>query len=253
VISDPCPYGQCDGTGWMIQDHEGIWYMKECRCRYDLQISNMMKSAKVPIEFLNATVNSFQTDIYKTKESQERAAVAKKIAIEYVKNYKRFKELGKGLYLFSETKGSGKTRLAVSILNALIKRYHIRGIYTPNLLDEIKKKFDDDNHSAYEIIQQFMYVELLVIDDFAVEKATEWSEEIYTKILNDRMINKRPTIITSNLSMELLSEKFRSGRIDSRLNKMTLPVHLPEEDVRGYLAQQENKRIVQMILTSKSD
>jgi DNA replication protein DnaC len=67
------------------------------------------------------------------------------------------------------------------------------------------------------------------------------------------MINKRPTIITSNLSMEQLSEKFRSGRIDSRLNKMTLPVHLPEEDVRGYLAQQENKRIVQMILTSKSD
>lgn len=51
----------------------------------------------------------------------------------------------------------------------------------------------------------------------------------------------------------MLSEKFRSGRIDSRLNKMTLPVHLPEEDIRGYLAQQENKRIVQMILASKSD
>lgn len=157
--------------------------------------------------------------------------------------------MGKGLYLFSEVKGSGKTRLAVSILNALIKKYDIRGLYisSTDLLHEIKKTFDDSNHSAYEIIQQFTEAQLLVIDDFRVEKTTDWSEEMFTKILDDRMNYKRPTIITSNIEVNQLSKKYRAGRIESRIEKMTLPVPLPDENVRSYLAQQENERIAEFI------
>lgn len=248
MISKQCPYEQCDGTGWMIiQDDKGICYMKECRCRYDRQIINKIQSAKVPIEFIDATVSSFKTDIYKMQESQEKAAIAKKIAIKYVENYEKFKDWGKGLYLFSRTKGSGKTRLAVSILNSLIKKYDVRGFYTPDLLNEIKNRFNDSNHSAYEIIQQFTEAQLLVIDDFGVEKTTDWSEEILTKIVNDRMNYKRPTIITSNIEVNQLSEKYRAGRIESRIEKMTLPVPLPDENVRSYLAQQENERIAEFI------
>jgi DNA replication protein DnaC len=250
VISKQCPYEQCDGTGWMfIQDDEGTCYMRECRCRYDRQITNKLKSAKVPLDFIDATVSSFKTDIYRMQESQERAMIAKKIAIRYVENYEEFKDFGKGLYLFSETKGSGKTRLAVSILNALIKKYDVRGLYisSTDLLHEIKKTFDDRNHSAYEIIQQFTESQLLVVDDFGVEKATDWSEEMFTKILDDRMNYKRPTIITSNIEINQLSKKYRAGRIESRVEKMTFPVLLPDESVRSYLAQQENERIAQMI------
>jgi DNA replication protein DnaC len=250
VISKQCPYEQCDGTGWMlVRDDKGICYMRECRCHYDLQITNKLKSAKVPIEFIDASVNSFKTDIYKMKESQERAAIAKKIAIKYVENYEIFKDWGKGLYLFSETKGSGKTRLAVSILNALIKKYDVRGFYIQYLLDEIKNTFNNSSHSAYEIIRQFTEAELLVVDDFAVEKATDWSEEMFTKILNDRMNYKRPTIITSNIQINQLSKKYRAGRIESRIEKMTFPVHLPDENVRSYLAQQENERIAEFIFS----
>jgi DNA replication protein DnaC len=252
VISKQCPYEQCDGTGWMfIQDDEGTCYMRECRCRYDRQITNKLKSAKVPLDFIDATVSSFKTDIYKMQESQERAMIAKKIAIKYVENYEEFKGLGKGLYLFSETKGSGKTRLAVSILNALIKKYDIRGLYisSTDLLHEIKKTFDDSNHSAYEIIQQFTEAQLLVIDDFGVEKTTDWSEEMFTKILDDRMNYKRLTIITSNIEINQLSKKYRAGRIESRVEKMTFPVPLPDESVRSYLAQQENECIAEFIFS----
>jgi len=44
------------------------------------------------------------------------AAVAKRVSINYVKNFEKFKEEGKGLYLYSEMRGAGKTRLAISIL-----------------------------------------------------------------------------------------------------------------------------------------
>nr|WP_223812942.1 ATP-binding protein [Geobacillus sp. 47C-IIb] len=224
--------------------------MRECRCRYDRQITNKLKSAKVPLDFIDATVSSFKTDIYKMQESQERAKTAKEVAIKYVNNYREFKDLGKGLYLFSETKGSGKTRLAVSILNALIKKYDIRGLYisSTDLLHEIKKTFDDSNHSAYEIIQQFTEAQLLVIDDFGVEKTTDWSEEMFTKILDDRMIRGRRLLLLTLKSINC-QKKYRAGRIESRVEKMTFPVPLPDESVRSYLAQQENECIAEFIFS----
>jgi len=41
----------------------------------------------------------------------------------FVQNFNQMQEQGKGLYLYSETKGSGKTRLMASVVNALTAVY----------------------------------------------------------------------------------------------------------------------------------
>ena len=48
--------------------------------------------------------------------------MAKIIAKRYVEQFEEIQETGKGLYFYSSVKGSGKTRLAVSIANDLIRQ-----------------------------------------------------------------------------------------------------------------------------------
>lgn len=87
---------------------------------------------------------------------------------------------------------------------------------------------------------------LLVIDDLGVEKVSDWSEEMFTQILDERMSNYRPTIITSNFSISQLSKKYKMGRVNNRIEKMAFPIAMPEESVRSKLAKKENDEIAKL-------
>ncbi|WP_353050087.1 hypothetical protein [Bacillus sp. ISL-41] len=137
----------------------------------------------------------------------------------------------------------------MSITNALIQKYNIQPLYisSVNLLSEIKKTFHPTaKTTTYDLLASFKEAEVLVLDDFGVEKATEWSEEILIEILEERMNYKRLTIITSNIPTAQLSTKYPAGRIESRIEKMTFPVSMPEESVRRLLSKKENDQIAEM-------
>lgn len=159
--------------------------------------------------------------------------------------------MGKGFYFYSQTKGSGKSLLSMIIANELIKRYELNALYISvvNMLTELKNKMNQSNSKVgvYDLIESFKKADLLILDDLGVEKATEWSEEILTQILDDRMNYRRPTIITSNVSVEGLERKYPAGRIKSRIEKLTFPLRLPEESVRETLSKQDNEKMAQML------
>lgn len=246
-VSDKCPYRQCDGTGLIVfKDELGEVKMAICKCRKEREILAKLQSAKIPLDFQGCTVKEFRTDIYQAKENQQKAGFARHIGIKFVENYNELKTRGKGLFLYSAATGSGKSRLAVSIANDIIQRLNINVLYisSSNMLNEIKKTFDNKNSfHEHDILDLYGNVELLIIDDFGVEKATEWSEGIFTQILEERMNNKKITIVTSNLSVEELSDKYPTGRIQGRIEKMTFPIAMPEESVRSALSRLENESV----------
>ena len=96
--------------------------------------------AKIPLEFKDCSINNFDTSLY---QDRVMAKAARKAAANYVSNFIAFKQQGKGLYLYSKTKGSGKTRLACSIANALIQTQSIqvKFLRTLDLLDMIKDTY----------------------------------------------------------------------------------------------------------------
>lgn len=241
-----CPYNNCDGTGMILDPITNTAII--CKCYYDSIIDNKLKFANIPKEFKDLTINSFQIDLYSRDESKQKAIIAKKMAVNFIKNYETFQEEGKGLYLYSEVKGSGKTRMATSIGNALIKvkRMGVKYTTTLDLLSEIKKTFDQDSKvSESEIIESIKKVDVLILDDVGVENPTSWVKSIFYSILDGRMNNKKVTIFTSNLSMDQLQH---DDRLKSRIEKMAIPIEFPSESIRGQLAKSENEELQRLLL-----
>lgn len=219
-----------------------------CKCYYDQIVDRKLEFANIPENFKDLTINSFRTDLYERPESKQKAMVVKKMAANYVKNFETFQETGKGLYLYSNTKGSGKTRMAISIGNALmkVKRKGVKYTTTIDLLDEIKKTFDKDSQlTESELIESIKKIDVLILDDVGVENPTPWVKTIFYSILDGRMDNNKITIFTSNMSMEELDH---DDRLKSRIEKMAIPMEFPEESIRSKIARNENKELQRLLL-----
>lgn len=245
-----CPYNECDGKGLVMEINE---LTKEtrgryCKCREETIYNKRLQFANIPNEFTSLTINSFDTNLYKSDKSKNIAIAAKKMTGNYIKEFERFLELGKGLYYYSDTKGSGKTRLAVSLGNVLLKnlKKQVKFITCSDLLKEIKNTYNQESkYTESQLIEGINNVDILIVDDIGVEKSTSWVNEMLFSIFDNRMKYRKITIFTSNCIIEDLEH---DERIKSRLNKMCVPIKMPEEDIRMYLSKDENRELQDLLL-----
>jgi DNA replication protein DnaC len=237
-------------TGFIeYKDKNGYEFAKACECREMRILENKLIFANIPNEFNGYTVQTFDTSIYSSPDAKEKAEMAKVLCVNYVNNFESIRIDGKGLYMYSRTKGSGKTRMAASIANDIIKRYRVSSKFatTLQILDEIKRSWQEHGEESGEhrFLEEIIRVPVLVIDDIGVEKPSEWVNEKFYTILNGRMIKKQITIFTSNCEMERL--RF-DDRITNRIFKMALPVPFPDESVRASIAKAENRDLYKKLL-----
>lgn len=248
--STNCPYNECDGSGISLvvnettRETKGIY----CKCREQKIYNNRLQFANIPSEFTSLTIKSFDTSLYKNQESKNTAIAAKKMTANYIKQFEKFQELGKGLYYYSNTKGSGKTRLAVSLGNVLLShlKKQVKFITCSDLLKEIKNTYNQESkYTESQLIEGINNVDILIVDDIGVEKSTSWVNEMLFSIFDNRMKYRKITIFTSNCIIEDLDH---DERIKSRLNKMCVPIKMPEEDIRMYLSKDENRELQDLLL-----
>lgn len=223
-------------------------FFKICQCAEDRNQKDRLKFADIPSEFEKLTVNSFDTKCYSNSANNDLAARAKTMVANYIKNFGEFEELGKGLYFYSEVRGSGKTRLAVSLGNVLLNtvRRQVKFITSMDLLKEIKSTYNKETeYTESQILEGINQVHVLIIDDIGVEKPTAWVNEILFSIFDNRMKHKKITIFTSNCKIEELNH---DERLKSRLAKMCIPVKMPDEDIRKAFAKTENEILQDKLL-----
>ena len=251
MTSSKCKYGVCDGRGMILSKQEinGRCYdmATPCKCHEELIQANMLKFAMIPEVFTDISVRSFDISLY-DKANVDIAIKAKNIVSAYVKQFNDMQQIGKGLFLYSHVRGSGKTRLTISAGNALIKvhKQRTRFITTIDLLGKIKETYDEkSNFSEQKLIADFCEIPVLILDDIGAEKTSPWVTEIFFKILDTRMINKKITLVTSNLSIDELKH---DERIKSRLRKMCIEVKMPEQDIRNKLGKSENEELISKLL-----
>lgn len=152
------------------------------------------------------------------------------IAKRYCDNFDKMLHEGKGLLLFGEV-GTGKTFIAACIANTLIEwGYKCLVTNFARLVNTIQSLRDD----RQEYIDSLNEYHLLVIDDLAAERDTEYMQEIVTNIIDARYRSKRPLIITTNLTAAELKNpaEVRKQRIYSRLLEMCIPINVEGKDRR---------------------
>lgn len=239
----------CHGTGYEMYEADGLIFGRECRCGLlkKQRMEGRLRFADIPEEFKNLSVENFRVDCYHKSLTMDRAARVKEIAESYVRHFPEMQERGKGLYLHSVTPGSGKTRMAASIANDIIRKYNIpvKFATTAELLDRIKQTWDKQSSiTEAQLLKDIIEVPVLVIDDIGVEGNAGWIQQRFYHILNSRMVNKKVTLFTSNAR---ITELFADVRVKDRIGKMVLQIPFPEESVRENIARDENKEILEIL------
>jgi DNA replication protein DnaC len=259
--SDKCPHNECDGSGWIwfkdwskrVKDNkEKDEWMESCKCYKEIEMKKKFHFAKIPEKFQGMTLRDFNINVYLTSEGKELGGLAKKAALNYIKHFSVFKQEGKGLFLYSEVKGSGKTLLLSCLANELVITHEVELIFikADNLLSELKAAFGDNQRVMY-LTKKFRDVEVLMIDDLGVEagndKASDWIERTFTGIIDERLEKKKVTFISSNYLIDKLDDVYKGGRLSSRIHELTTEVFMPEEKIRNRKASYENQKLENLL------
>lgn len=165
--------------------------------------------------------------------NEKISAVARK----YVENFKEMREKGKGLLFFGNV-GTGKTFIAAAIANALIdKGYSCLVTNFARLVNTIQGMYA----GKQEYIDSLNSFDLLIIDDLAAERDTEYMSEVVQNIVDNRYRAGLPLIVTTNLTSEELKnpDDIKKQRTYSRLLGMCVPLHVEGADRRKEKLKQD--------------
>lgn len=152
----------------------------------------------------------------------------------YVKHFEEMRKDNVGLLLYGNV-GSGKTYLACSIANEIITKYSytVKVRNFAQILNDLQK--GGYNLDRNEYIDSITNATLLILDDFGIERNTEYALEQIYNVINARYLKARPTIITTNLNykdIEKEQDDIMLGRIYSRIIEMCLPLRVVGVDRR---------------------
>lgn len=147
----------------------------------------------------------------------------------FADDFEFFKSAGKGLLLYGEP-GVGKSYAAACIANELVSK-GISVIMTDfaSIAAELAETYEKGNY-----YNKLNNCSLLVLDDLAAERDTQYMKEIIHKVINSRLEAGLPMIITSNLTGQELSNpaSMSDKRLFSRLMKACQPIQVKGEDLR---------------------
>jgi DNA replication protein DnaC len=128
-------------------------------------------------------------------------------------------------FIYGEV-GTGKTlhaaRLFIKYLETCFlnnKRIYVKFESFPQLLSNLRKTYNNPNISEDSVMEVYLTVDLLVLDDFFTTRPTDWTMDIVYYLINYRYEHLLPTIITSNNDLAELEELLQDQRITGRINR----------------------------------
>lgn len=128
--------------------------------------------------------------------------------------------------------GLGKTHLSLAIANVVIERgYDVYYGSIQTVMEKLEKEHFGKKSTDESEKDAITSADLLIIDDLGVEFVTQFTVASLHDILNTRMLKGLPTIISTNLEMDEIYEKY-TQRIASRLFGNSLPLAFCGKDVR---------------------
>ena len=155
--------------------------------------------------------------------------------IAYCKAYaEHFTPTADSLLLRGAT-GTGKTHLSLAIAKAVTRQgYSV--VYGP--AGKLLRRLEEEHFGRAEGNSegQMTDCDLLILDDLGMEFDTPFARSCIYNILNARLLEGRPTIISTNLSLTALKERY-GDQIASRISGGYEPLLCVGKDMRQVLRQ----------------
>ena len=171
-----------------------------------------------------------------------------RICRQYVEHWEENKRENIGL-LFWGGVGNGKTTMAAAIANALLEQEV--SVMMRNFASFLNATFEEKE----ELLRRVPGVGLLILDDFGMERSTDYGIETVTHIIDTRYNSKKPVIITTNLPLETFKKQTDIGhrRIYDRISEMCAPVFFDGESIRKGIHDQKMAKFAAQVSGSNTE
>jgi DNA replication protein DnaC len=182
--------------------------IRQGKLRDDFAIRMALERAGVPVRMHGCTwMNwSHPTDAHKRAYNFVRS---------YADDLMHNLEIGRSA-AFTGTTGTGKTHLAVGLLRHVLGKGGT-GRYTTlsNMLGRIKATFSKDGpEKEHDVIRDLTRCDLLVIDEIGRGTESNYETSQLFRVLDERYMNQRPTLLVSNLSPAGLKQQLGDAALD---------------------------------------
>ena len=149
-------------------------------------------------------------------------------------------------YLLWGSVGTGKSYLAGCIANALMEQeISVKMTNFAAVLNDLAATFEGRN----EYISKLCRYPLLILDDFGMERGTEYGLEQVYNVIDSRYRSEKPLIVTTNLSLDELNNPPDTAhkRIYDRVTEMCTPVCCSGVNFRREKAQEKMERLKKLM------
>ena len=216
----------CGGSGYIGSNL--------CECLREL----CRQEQKKELTFLNVgreTFDQFRLDYYPDRIDPKLGVNIRAVMERTLQTCRRY------AYSFSEKSGnllfSGDTGLGKTFLSACIARtvadngYSVVYESAGHLFSKLERaKFGGDEEARADT-EKYTACDLLIIDDLGTEMGGQFVTSTLYTLINDRLLGRKSTIISTNLDVESLSHRY-SPQIVSRLRGDYTRVAFLGDDIR---------------------
>lgn len=218
---------RCGGTGYLGSN---MCHCLEERCRREQQKIVSVLSGN------QDNFGSFRLDYYSDMVDPKFGASPRTIMAGNLQTCRRYAmtvtQTEGGNLLFVGGTGLGKTFLSACIARTVTERgYSVAYESSGHLFSMLEQaKFGGDEESRRSA-RYFSQCDLLILDDLGTEFHTAYTDAALYSIVNTRMLSDKPTIISTNLTLQEL-EKTYSERFASRVAGYYAKLEFLGSDVR---------------------
>ena len=229
-----CP--ECEGRGHVyIEDETGISSMRACVCAELVHRLKKIDEAGIPGKFANTKLETY----HPIHDSQ-------KFALRQAQDFvKEFGTSQQGL-LFMGRPGLGKTHLAVAVIKMLIldKKADCKFVDFFQLLSDIRYGYSQDL-SEQAIINPYVAAPILLIDELAKGRNTEWELTMLDQIISSRYnAADKITLFTTNYPDQSSNPK-KDGKSDTH-KEYGRGALVAEETLQEKVGERIYSRLVEM-------
>ena len=217
---------KCGGTGYIGSNM--------CECLRELCRQEQKKEVSI-LSGSRDTFNQFRLDYYPDRLDPKYGASPRAIM---ERNFKVCRTYGltftkdAGNLLFVGGTGLGKTFLSACIARAVADRgcsvvYESAG----HLFSKLEQAKFNPSEETRRVAARFYDCDLLILDDLGTEMPSQFASAALYILLNDRILENKPMVISTNLTIDELSRRY-SPQIASRLQGSFLLLTFVGEDIR---------------------